>query len=50
MYPLPASLTLCQFIPFTTEKMADFTNEGAKVAHKAGRNLPSRFFHNLLFQ
>ena len=51
MYPFPALLNSLPLIPFTTEEMTGFTNEAAKGANKAGRNLPFCFlFHVLLFR
>ena len=43
-YCLPIRLTPLWLIPFTTEEIADCTNEVAKGANKAPRNPPSCFF------
>ena len=44
IYPLPALLTPLPLIPFTTEEITGCTNEAAKGANKAPRNLPFCFF------
>ena len=44
IYPLPTPLTPLPLIPFTTEEITGCTNEVAKGANKAQRNLPSCFF------
>ena len=44
MYPLPALLTPLPLMPFTTEEITSCTNEVARGANKASRNLPSYFF------
>ena len=50
-YPHPAPLTPLPLIPFTTEEITGCTNEAAKGANKAPRDLSSCFlFHVLLFQ
>ena len=43
IYPLPALLTPLPLLPFTTEKITGCTNEAAKGANKAGKNLPYYF-------
>ena len=41
IYPLSALLTPLPPMPFTTEEITGCTNEAAKGANKAPRNLPS---------
>ena len=51
LYPLPALLIPFPIISFTTEEITRYTNEAAKGANKARRNLPSDFLlYVLLFQ
>ena len=51
MYPLLALVTSCPLIPVTTEEITGCTNEAAKGAKKASKNLPScLLFYVLLFQ
>ena len=41
-------LTSCVYwVPFTTEEITGCTNEAAKGANKAGKNLPYCFFYVL---
>ena len=49
MYRLPALLTPLPLIPFTTKEITGCTNEVAKGANKAPRNLPSCFFYFMLY-
>ena len=44
MYPLPTLLTPLPLKPFAYEEITGCTNEAAKGANKASRNLPSCFF------
>ena len=44
IYSLSAVLTHLLLIPFTTEKITDYTNEAAKSSSKAPRNPPSYTF------
>ena len=44
IYPYYALLTPLPLIPFTTDEITGCTNEAAKSANKAPRNLPSCFF------
>ena len=47
-YPLLALMTPFPVTTFNTEEITDYTNEAAKGANKAARNLPS-WFCNLCF-
>ena len=48
MYPLPAFITSPTLIPFTIEEITGCSNEVAKCANKAARDLPSCFFISYL--